>query len=137
MNRIIIHGRLTRDPETRQTGSGTSVTNFSVAVDRGYKGENGEKQTDFFECTAWRERGETIAKYFSKGKEIVVEGSMESRKYTDKDGINRTAWGITVSGFDFCGKKEAGESSDGGFRPAGAAVDVDFTEVEDDGELPF
>jgi single-strand DNA-binding protein len=112
MNSIAIHGRLTRDPETRQTASGVSVTNFTVAVDRDYKDQNGEKQTDFFDCTAWKGRGEVIAKYFQKGSDICVTGSMESRKYEDKEGNNRIAWGINVQGFDFCGSK--GDKASGG-----------------------
>ena len=137
MNSIAIHGRLTRDPEARQTASGISVTNFCVAVDRDYKDQNGEKQTDFFDCTAWKGRGEVIAKYFQKGSEICVTGSMESRKYKDKEGNNRTAWEINVQGFDFCGSK--GDKASGGVGGYQSAPSQGFVEVDDsDGEvLPF
>ena len=137
MNSIAIHGRLTRDPEMRQTASGTSVTNFCVAVDRDYKDQNGEKQTDFFDCTAWKGRGEVIAKYFQKGSEICVTGNMESRKYKDKEGNNRTAWEINVQGFDFCGSK--GDKSSSGAGGYQSEPSQGFIEVDDsDGEvLPF
>ena len=136
MNNITIHGRLVRAPETRQTASGISVTNFTVAVDRDYKTQDGEKQTDFFDCTAWKARGDVIAKYFEKGSEICVVGSMESRKYTDKEGNNRTAWEINVQGFDFCGSK--GDKASGGAGGHQSAPSQGFVEVDDsDGDLPF
>ena len=137
MNSIAIHGRLTRDPETRQTASGISVTNFTVAVDRDYKDQNGEKQADFFDCTAWKGRGEVIAKYFAKGSEICVTGNMESRKYVDKEKNNRTAWEINVQGFDFCGSK--GDKASGGDSCGyQSAPSQGFVAVDDgDGDLPF
>lgn len=136
MNNITIHGRLTRDPETRHTASGNSVTNFTVAVDRDYTPKGEEKQTDFFDCTAWKGRGEVIAKFFGKGSEICVSGSMESRKYTDKEGNNRTAWGINVQNFDFCGSKN-GSNSDGGTNYQ-SEPNQGFSELDNgDGDLPF
>lgn len=139
MNSIAIHGRLTRDPETRRTTSGISVTNFTVAVDRDYKDQNGEKQTDFFNCVAWKGRGEVIAKYFRKGSEICVTGSMESRKFTDKEGNNHTAWEINVQGFDFCGSKRDGGGDSSGAHSFSDAPSQEFDEVSGDGgeDLPF
>ena len=91
LNHIIIMGRLTRDPELRRTGSGLAVASFSVAVDRDYPNKDtGEKETDFINCVAWRQKGEFVSKYFSKGSMIVVSGRLQIRNWTDKDGNNRT-----------------------------------------------
>ena len=79
LNKIFIMGRLTRDPELRTTNSGTSVASFSLAVDRNYKGADGEKETDFIDCVAWRQTGEFAAKYFTKGRMAVVEGRLQIR----------------------------------------------------------
>lgn len=108
MNIIAIKGRLVRDPEIRQTQSGVSVTNITVAVDRSYSA-GGEKQTDFFDCVFWRQGAEFVSKYFKKGKEIIVTGEMQSRKWQDKDGNNRISWEIQNAHAEFCGGK--GENS--------------------------
>ena len=104
MNIIAIKGRLVRDPEIRQTQSGVSVTNITVAVDRSYSA-GGEKQTDFFDCVFWRQGAEFVSKYFKKGKEIIVNGEMQSRKWQDKDGNNRISWEIQNAHAEFCGGK--------------------------------
>ena len=88
LNHITIMGRLTRDPELRRTGSGIAVTSFTVAVDRDYKAGN-EKGVDFIDCVAWRQTGEFVAKYFTKGRMAVVSGSLQIRGWTDKDGNKR------------------------------------------------
>ena len=108
LNNIAIHGRLVKDPELKQTQSGVSVCSFTVAVDRNYKSGE-DKITDFFDCTAWRGLAEMIAKYFCKGKEIVLDGEMQSRHWEDKEGNKRISWSIQVSNVDFCGSK--GDSS--------------------------
>ena len=105
MNKITIHGRLTRDPETRTTQNGLIVANFSVAVDRRFPAPDGTK-TDFFNCSAWQKTGEMIAQHFFKGKEILLTGEIQSRQYEAKDGTKRTAWEVNVQEFDYCGKKE-------------------------------
>lgn len=90
LNHIIIMGRLTRDPELRRTGSGIAVTSFCVAVDRDWPSkETGEKETDFIDCVAWRQTGEFVSKYFTKGSMIVVSGRLQIRNWTDKDGNKR------------------------------------------------
>ena len=90
LNHIVIMGRLTRDPELRRTGSGIAVASFSVAVERDFgKNENGEKETDFIDCVAWRQTGEFVSKYFTKGRMIVVSGRLQVRSWTDKDGNKR------------------------------------------------
>ena len=104
MNIIAIKGRLVRDPEIRQTQSGVSVTTITVAVDRSYS-SGGEKQTDFFDCIFWRQGADFVGKYFEKGKEIIVTGEMQSRKWQDKDGNNRISWEIQNAHAEFCGGK--------------------------------
>ena len=90
LNHIIIKGRLTRDPELRRTGSGIAVASFSVAVDRDFGGrDGGEKETDFIDCVAWRQTGEFVSKYFTKGRMIVVSGRLQIRSWTDKEGNKR------------------------------------------------
>ena len=101
MNKIIIKGRLTRDPELKTGSTGTEYAKFTVAVDR--RGSK-EKQTDFFDCTAFGKTAVAINTYMTKGREILVEGRMESSK-SDKDGVKRTYWGISVDTFEFCGNK--------------------------------
>ena len=90
LNHITIMGRLTRDPELRRTGSGTAVASFTLAVDRDFgKNENGERETDFIDCVAWRQTGEFVSKYFTKGRMAVVSGRLQIRGWTDKDGNKR------------------------------------------------
>ena len=136
MNKIIIHGRLTRDPDLRKTNSGVDVCTISVAVDRDFVKEGEERQADFFDCTFWRGKASAVAKYFSKGREIVVCGSMQSRKYQDKDGNNRTAWGIESCDFDFCGSKSENSGSAAPVTVVGTAEDYQLLDG-DDGALPF
>ncbi len=93
----VILGRITKDPELKQTGTGISVTSFSVAVDRNYIPKGGERKSDFFEIVAWRGTAEFICRNFKKGEKILVEGAMESRKYVDKSGANRIAWELVAT----------------------------------------
>ena len=114
LNHIVIMGRLTRDPELRTTQSGVSVTSFSVAVDRDFGGrDGGERQTDFIDCVAWRQTGEFVSKYFHKGSMIVVSGRLQSRKWQDRDGNNRTNWEINADNVYF-GESRASASSNSG-----------------------
>lgn len=146
LNRIVCMGRLTRDPELRYTQQNTPVCSFTVAVDRDFT-TNGEKKTDFVDCVAWRAGGEFVSKYFSKGSLIVVEGRLESRQWTDRDGNKRVSWEINVDHSYFGGsKREAGEGSPGPAASSPAQpssnypVQGKFTDIdpgEDDGELPF
>lgn len=111
MNNVCITGRLTSAPEIKKTTSGVSVCSVSIAVDRDYK-VNGEKVTDFIPCVFWRGTAEFVGKYFSKGDMIAVVGSLESSKYTDKYGNNRTVWEVKAYKVSFCGgKKEASQDN--------------------------
>lgn len=130
LNHVALQGRLTRDPELRSTGSGIPVTSFSLAV-------NGKKDdTTFIDCVAWRGTAEAICQYLGKGRMMVVEGSLQSREWNDKDGNRRKSIEINVSQFHFCDKKES--------APPPARNDVysvepsGFAEIDDqDGTLPF
>ena len=112
LNHIIIMGRLTRDPELRRTGSGVAVASFTVAVDRDFGGrDGGEKETDFIDCVAWRQTGEFVSKYFTKGRMIVVSGRLQIRTWTDKDGNKRRTAEVVA---DNCYFGDSKRDSDGG-----------------------
>ena len=109
-NRIILMGRLTRDPELKTTQSGISMCRFSIAVDRAYsKGQ--EKQTDFFDITAWRQTAEFVSKYFSKGKCILIEGKLQNNNYTDQNGVKQYRNAIIADNVAFCGDKSGGQQN--------------------------
>ena len=91
LNNVNLMGRMTRDPEIRHTNSGTPVASFTLAVERDFKNSNGEKETDFIDCTAWRNTADFVGRYFGKGRMAVVSGRMQIRKWTDKDGNKRIA----------------------------------------------
>lgn len=116
MNKIVIIGRLTRDPELKTTNAGTSVCNFSVAVDRTYRDKEGNRPTDFFDISVFGATAEFVAKYFKKGSYIAVSGAMESRKFVDKDGNNRIAWSLHADEVNFCGSKS--ENNGGSQKPS-------------------
>ena len=105
MNKVILIGRLTANPEDKMTNSGTSVCEFSLAVDRPYQ-KGAEKQTDFVNCVAWRGTAEFIVKHFTKGKMMLAEGHLQNDKWTDKDGYSRDKWRVTVENVEFVGNKE-------------------------------
>lgn len=138
LNHIVIMGRLTRDLELRRTQSGTAVTSFSIACDRDFKDkDSGERQTDFIDVVAWRTTAEYVCKYFSKGRMAVVEGRLQIRDWTDKDGGKRRSAEVIANNVYFGDSKK----DDQGSRPVSRGVDVsasDFAEIsEEDGELPF
>lgn len=150
LNKVFVMGRLTRDPELRRTQSGTAVASFSLAVDRDYKSQSGEKETDFFDVVAWRSTGEFVAKYFTKGRMAVVEGRLQVRPWQDKDGNNRRSTEIIAENIYFGDSKKDGSGNtgnygaqaytapDGGYAaPTGGAYGG-FAEIdEEDGDLPF
>lgn len=111
LNHIVIMGRLTRDPDLRRTGSGIAVANFTVAVDRDFKGQDGEKETDFFDCVAWRQTGEFVSKYFRKGSMAVVSGRLTNRDWTDKDGNKRRSAEIVAGNVYFGESKKSSENN--------------------------
>lgn len=160
LNHITIMGRLTRDPELRRTGSGIAVTSFTLAVDRDFSGkENGEKETDFIDCVAWRQTGEFVAKYFTKGRMAVAAGRLQIRSWTDNDGNKRRTAEVVADHVYFGDSKKEDSSYGGGSygsAPAGSyggyaapqqntyggyaapSGPSDFAMMEDDdAQLPF
>lgn len=152
LNRIIIMGRFVRDPELRHTQSGTAVASFTLAVDRDVKDkQTGERATDFIDVVAWRGTGEFVSKYLSKGRMAVVEGRLQLRDWTDKDGGKRRSAEVIADNVYFGDSKRdaeaAGAFPSGGYAPSAPAggtyapppsMGDQFSELEeDDGELPF
>ena len=133
LNRIILMGRLVRDPELRRTQSGTAVAAIRLAVDRDYKAQSGERQADFFDVVAWRATAEFVSKYFTKGRMAVVEGRLQTRDWTDKDGNKRVATEIVAETVYFGDSRRSTDSGTEPGQPAG-----EFAKIpEGEGELPF
>ena len=140
LNKIIIMGRLTRDPELRRTGSGTAVTSFFLACDRDFKSQSGEKETDFIEVVAWKNTAEFVSKYFSKGRMAVVEGRLQIRDWTDKAGNKRTTAEVVADKVYFADSKrsEPNENQKENFNALSGRLSDDFVPIsEEDGEIPF
>ena len=166
LNHIVIMGRLTRDPELRRTGSGVAVASFSLAVDRDFTPKDGgERETDFIDCVAWRQTGEFVSKYFTKGRMAVVSGRLQIRSWTDKDGNKRRSAEVVAdnvyfgdskrdndggnssySGNAYGGNSYGGNAysapapapSYGGYTAPASAPASDFAMLEDDdAQLPF
>lgn len=137
MNKVVLMGRLIRDPEMKQTRSGVAVAKFAIAVSRRFKNADGEYETDFINCTAWRNTAEFVCKYFSKGSQIAVVGSIQTQKYTDEDGNKRTATGVVVDEVHFSGSKRSGENTTADEAPP--EFDTSFADVlpDDYDDLPF
>ena len=145
LNRIILMGRLTRDPELRHTQQGTAVASFTLAVDRDFKGrDGGERATDFIDIVAWRSTAEFVSKYFAKGRMAVVEGRLQIRDWTDRDGGKRRSAEVVADNVYFGDSRRDGDSSGSSYSRAAAPVDYgmptgdQFAELsDDDGDLPF
>ena len=166
LNHIVIMGRLTRDPELRRTGSGIAVASFTLAVDRDFGGrDGGERETDFIDCVAWRQTGEFVSKYFTKGRMAVVSGRLQIRSWTDKDGNKRRSAEVVADNVYFGDSKRDNEGGNayggntyggnsygnnnyggfnapapsyGGYSAPAAAPASDFAMLEDDdAQLPF
>lgn len=142
LNHITIMGRFTRDPELRRTGNGIAVASFTLAVDRDYKPDSGERETDFIDCVAWRQTGEFVSKYFTKGRMAVVSGRLQIRSWNDKDGNKRRTAEIVADNVYFGDSKKDGDGANnkdfGGYYAAGGAPADDYAMLEDDdAQLPF
>lgn len=133
LNKIIVMGRLTRDPELRHTTNGTAVASFSLAVDRDFKGQDGERETDFIDIVAWRGTADFVSRYFNKGRMAVVEGRLQIRDWTDRDGNKRRTVEVVADSVYFGDSKRTTQASD---SDASAG---EFRELPEDeeGELPF
>lgn len=141
-NLVVLTGRLTADPELKTTNTGISVTSFSIAVNRRYRAGE-ETQTDFINIVAWRQTAEFITKYFKKGNMIGIEGSIQTRKYTDKNGNNRTVFEVVASNAQFVESKKDSAGPAGVMGEDAAsfsnAESGDFTEIDSgmDDDIPF
>ncbi|MDR0840135.1 MAG: single-stranded DNA-binding protein [Christensenellaceae bacterium] len=147
MNKVILIGNLTRDPEIRATGSGTNVCSFSIAVNRRFSNKDGEKQTDFFNIVAWRQLADLCGKYLAKGRKVCVIGELQNRNYEGKDGTKRYTTEVIADEVEFLTPRGDGSERSGGYgnsgfggdapqQSEGAPLPEGFTDIEDD-ELPF
>ena len=136
LNKVFIMGRLTRDPELRRTQTGTPVASFSLAVDRDFKDKStGERTTDFIDVVAWRQTGEFVSRYFTKGRMAVVEGRLQIREWSDKDGNKRRTAEVVADNVYF-GDSKKSESSAGGYPTSAPAQDYAMIN-DDDAQLPW
>ena len=140
MNKVILIGNLTRDPEARTTSSGVAVTTFTIAVNRRFTNQQGVREADFINIVAWRQTAELCARYLAKGRKVAVEGSLQTRSYDAQDGTKRYVTEVVADNVEFIGSAQQGEA-----RPRQDSVPLPpepsytpggFTEVDDD-ELPF
>lgn len=142
LNKAIIMGRLVRDPELKTTNTGMNVCSFSVAVERRFVKQGEERQTDFLECVAWGKQAEFLSKYFNKGRMINVVGSIQVRKWQDKEGNNRYSTEIIADEINFCGDKSGDNASrsGGGYNNSSYSDqphDGGFTTIDATDDLPF
>lgn len=148
MNVVCLLGRLTADPELKRTQNGFPVVSFSLAVDRAYAPKGQDRQTDFINIVAWRSTAEFVSKYFRKGQRMALQGSLQARQYTDRDGNKRTAYEVVADNVFFAESKSGGAAPRGDYdsqipsypetTPAfSTAAPTDFEEISGDDELPF
>ena len=134
MNKVILIGNLTRDPELTETPNGTAVCRFSIAVSRDYAGADGNRETDFFNITVWRGRAENCGKYLKKGNKVAVVGSLQTRSYEDKDGIKRNVTDIVASDVEFLTPKSSQSDDE---EVSTVSTKRPQLEAIDDNQLPF
>lgn len=139
MNKFFATGNLTRDPELSETASGTRVCRFAIAVNRPYSDSDGERQTDFFNCTAWRGTAENVAKYCAKGSKVAVVGSIQIRNYEDNHGNQRTSVDVIVQDCEFLSspKREAEAAQPATPQRTSARKKGNISKYDDDGDIPF
>ena len=137
LNRVTVAGRIGKTPELKQTPNGVAVTSFSIACDRDFKSQSGEKETDFIDIVAWRSTAEFVSKYFTKGRMAVVSGRLQIRNWNDKDGNKRTAVEVVADSVYFGdSKRQEGNDGPASYSTAESTPDG-FAELEDDGDFPF
>lgn len=140
LNHIVIMGRLTRDPELRRTASGVAVTSFTLAAERDLKPKEGERETDFIDCVAWRQAGEFVSKYFTKGRMAVVSGRLQIRGWTDKEGNKRRTAEVVADNVYFADSKKE-DTNVGGYYPQQQGPEYPAPDYpmldDDDAHLPF
>ena len=139
MNKVFLIGNLTRDPELSETASGVTMCRFAIAVNRNYS-TDGERQTDFFNCTAWRGLADTVSRYAKKGKKVAVSGSIQIRNYEGNDGVKRTAVDVVAQDVEFLSPKDSGGDDfydAPAEKPAPAKKKPALQSIDDDGDIPF
>lgn len=137
MNKVILVGNLTRDPELSETSSGVAVCRFAIAVSRDYANADGNRETDFFNITVWRGRAENCGKYLKKGNKVAIVGSLQTRSYEDKDGIKRNVTDIVASEVEFLTPKSSQTESESDGGVVSAKRERPQLEAVDDNQLPF
>ena len=143
MNKVFLIGNLTRDPELTETAGGVSVCHFSIAVNRSYTSSDGERQTDFFNVTAWRGLADTVARYTKKGNKVAVSGSIQIRNYEDNQGARRTAVDVIAQDVEFLSVRNSGSGDEYYDGPAPASSEAParkkptLQSFDDDGDIPF
>ena len=144
LNKAILVGRLTADPELRTTPNGVPVTTFRIAIDRPFSSKSGERQADFITIVAWRSSAEFVCKYFQKGSAIGVDGSIQTRDYTDKEGNKRFSFEVVADRVTFVERRQSGAPVSGGAMTTMDAApayqsgsDADFSIIDGDDDLPF
>lgn len=137
MNKVILVGNLTRDPELSETPNGVAVCRFAIAVSRDYANSDGSRETDFFNITVWRGRAENCGKYLKKGNKVAIVGSLQNRSYEDKDGIKRTVTDVIANEVEFLTPKSSQGDADGESVVASAKRELPKLEAIDDNQLPF
>ncbi len=129
LNKVMLMGRLTKDPELRYTSNNIAVCSFTIAVDRNFVKQGEQKQADFINCQAWRSTAEFISKYFAKGRMIAVVGAIQTRTWDDTEGKKHYATGVVVNEVSFTGEKADAQSN--------TTIESGFTQIDSDDELPF
>lgn len=144
MNKVFLIGNLTRDPELTETSGGVSICRFAIAVNRSYSGSDGERKTDFFNITAWRGLGETVARYAKKGNKVAVSGSIEIRNYEDAQGVKRTGVDIIAQDVEFLTPRGSNNEGGSGFESDVPAAGGNrgskkpaLQSFDDDSDIPF
>lgn len=136
MNKVFLIGNIVRDPELTETSGGVKICRFSIGVNRNYSNADGERQTDFFNCVAWRGLAETVARYTHKGDKVAVSGSIELRNYEDSKGVKRTAVDINVGDIEFLTQKQR-DNADKPSSNSNRSARQQLQEFDDDGDIPF
>lgn len=134
MNKVILIGNLTRDPELSETSNGTTLCRFTIAVNRNYAGADGERKTDFFNCVAWRGLGENVSKYTLKGNKVAVIGSIEMRNYEDSEGVKRVAFDVVAQDVEFLTPKQEQKHEE--YVPP-SRKKPQLQAFDDDDDIPF
>lgn len=124
MNKVILSGRLTKDPEVKHTNSGVAVCSFTIAVDRRFKNNNGERLTDFVPCVAWRQQATLLGQYFHKGSRIAIVGEIQTRKYDAQDGSSRTVTEVNIEEIEFVDTKSESNNAKASAAPAEPEFDM-------------